>query len=171
MNEEQKPTPDSQAPASTPAATPATAAPAGLTPAAVPPSDATPPSTDPIPEEAPKGPENLSDEVVWDALRKVVDPELHYNIVDLGLVYGITVRKPDVHVDMTLTSPGCPYGPLIVHDVKTSIGSAGAENVSIDIVWDPPWGPDKMSEEANSTWISTTFNFLPPSIFHLPPSF
>lgn len=90
----------------------------------------------------------LTEDTVWDALRKVVDPELHYNIVDLGLVYGVTVRKPDVHVDMTLTSPGCPYGPLIVHDVKTNIGHVGADNVSIDIVWDPPWGPDKMSEEA-----------------------
>ena len=93
--------------------------------------------------------ETLTDIQVWDALRKVVDPELHYNIVDIGLVYEVDVTKaPDVHINMTLTSPGCPFGPLIIHEVKTGVGAAGARNVSIDIVWDPPWSPERMSEEA-----------------------
>lgn len=98
--------------------------------------------------EAEAAPIEFNEDGVWTALKRVVDPELHYNIVDIGLVYGVKLEKPNVHIDMTLTSPGCPYGPLIIHDVKQSVGDIGAEKVSIDIVWDPPWGPDKMSEEA-----------------------
>ena len=86
---------------------------------------------------------------VRDVLRTVVDPELHINIVDLGLVYGVELHGPTVDVKMTLTSPGCPYGPYLLHQVKdTLLHMKGIDDASVLVVWEPPWGPDKMSEEA-----------------------
>lgn len=88
-------------------------------------------------------------EQVRDVLRTVVDPELHINIVDLGLVYGIELAGPTVDVQMTLTSPGCPYGPYLLHQVKdTLLHMKDIEDASVQVVWEPQWGPDKMSEEA-----------------------
>jgi metal-sulfur cluster biosynthetic enzyme len=86
---------------------------------------------------------------VWDALRNVVDPELHMNLVDLGLVYGVEKKDTLVDIKLTLTSPGCPYGPYILHDVDRNVrGVDGVDEVNIDVVWDPPWGPEMMTEEA-----------------------
>jgi len=86
---------------------------------------------------------------VRDVLRTVVDPELHINIVDLGLVYGVELHGPTVDVSMTLTSPGCPYGPYILHQVKdTLMQLKGIDDATVQVVWEPQWGPDKMSEEA-----------------------
>jgi metal-sulfur cluster biosynthetic enzyme len=94
-------------------------------------------------------------EVVWteqsvrEVLRGVFDPELHLNIVDLGLVYGAEVKGDVVHLKMTLTSPGCPYGPYLLHQVKdTLLTLKGIRDAEVEVVWDPPWGPDKMTEEA-----------------------
>jgi metal-sulfur cluster biosynthetic enzyme len=85
---------------------------------------------------------------VRDVLRGVFDPELHLNIVDLGLVYGVEVREKKVSVKMTLTSPGCPYGPYLLHQVKDTVMTLkGVEDAEVEVVWDPPWGPDKMTEE------------------------
>jgi metal-sulfur cluster biosynthetic enzyme len=85
---------------------------------------------------------------VRDVLKTVLDPELHMNIVDLGLVYGVEVKDAAVSVKMTLTSPGCPYGPYLLHQVKeTVLALKGIKDASVDVVWDPPWGPDKMTEE------------------------
>jgi len=92
--------------------------------------------------------QDITRDRVFDALRLVIDPELHYNIVDLGLVYDATVRNKEVHVDMTLTSMGCPFGPVLIHESKMAVAALGAEPVSIDIVWDPPWSPDRMTDEA-----------------------
>ena len=80
------------------------------------------------------------------ALRGVKDPELNLNIVDIGLVYDITVSEAgDVHVNMTLTSPGCPSGPEIVGDVKRAIEDLeGVNSVSVEIVWEPYWTPERM---------------------------
>ena len=79
------------------------------------------------------------------ALRKVKDPELNLNIIDLGLVYEITVAGGDVQVDMTLTSPGCPAGPQITGDVERVVKAMpGVSAVNINIVWDPFWTPDKI---------------------------
>ena len=79
------------------------------------------------------------------ALRKVKDPELNLNIIDLGLVYEITVDGGDVQVDMTLTSPGCPAGPQITGDVERAVKAMpGVSSVNINIVWDPFWTPDKI---------------------------
>jgi metal-sulfur cluster biosynthetic enzyme len=84
-----------------------------------------------------------------DALMGVVDPELHMNIVDLGLVYKMDVQDSTAVVDMTLTSPGCPYGPYLLHQVNEALCNVlGIEKADVRVVWEPPWGPDKMSEEA-----------------------
>ena len=79
------------------------------------------------------------------ALRKVKDPELNLNIVDLGLVYDVAVEGSEVHVDMTLTSPGCPAGPQIMGDVERAIKAMpGVENVELNLVWSPFWTPDRI---------------------------
>lgn len=96
-----------------------------------------------------EGPLPTSDEVMT-ALRAVVDPEINMNIVDLGLVYEVEVTpEGDVEVRMALTSPGCPFGPQIVQNV-TDVSKAlpGVRDAFVEIVWEPPWGPHKMSEEA-----------------------
>ncbi len=91
----------------------------------------------------------LSEESVRDVLRNVIDPEIQYNILDLGLIYSVKVLEDKtVGVEMTLTSPACPFGPMIIHDVRESCLSVGAEDVQIDLVWQPPWSPERMSEEA-----------------------
>jgi metal-sulfur cluster biosynthetic enzyme len=89
--------------------------------------------------------ESISDDQVKLALRKVKDPELGLNIVDLGLVYDITVRDNNINVDMTLTSPGCPAGPQIMTDVERAVKAMpGVGNVTINLVWQPFWSPDRI---------------------------
>lgn len=79
------------------------------------------------------------------ALRKVKDPELNLNIIDLGLVYEIAVDGGDVDIDMTLTSPGCPAGPQIMGDVERAVKAmAGVKDVNINLVWEPFWSPEKI---------------------------
>src|SRR5947207_7153793 len=77
------------------------------------------------------------------ALRKVKDPELNLNIVDLGLVYDVVVEGSDVQIDMTLTSPGCPAGPQIMGDVERTVKAMpGVTAVELNLVWSPFWSPD-----------------------------
>lgn len=91
----------------------------------------------------------LTQEAVQDVLRNVVDPEIQYNIYDLGLIYKVNVQEDkSVGIEMTLTSPACPFGPMIIHDVRESCLSVGAEDVQIDLVWQPPWSPEMMTDEA-----------------------
>lgn len=80
------------------------------------------------------------------ALRKVKDPELNLNIVDLGLVYGVTMDEGNrVIVDMSLTSPGCPAGPQIIHDVERTIQAIpGVGKVVVNLVWEPFWTPERI---------------------------
>ena len=79
------------------------------------------------------------------ALRKVKDPELNLNIVDLGLIYEIMVDGPDVQIDMTLTSPGCPAGPQIMGDVERAVKAMpGVGNLTLNLVWQPFWSPDRI---------------------------
>ena len=88
-------------------------------------------------------------EVIMDKLRDVTDPELHVNIVDLGLVYEVKIDKGMATIIMTLTSPACPVGPLILESIEDTVNAIeGVKGVNVEIVWDPPWGPDKMSDEA-----------------------
>jgi metal-sulfur cluster biosynthetic enzyme len=79
------------------------------------------------------------------ALRKVKDPDLNLNIVDLGLVYDVRVEDNNVDVDMSLTSPGCPSGPEIMADAEKSLKAIpGVGNVSVNLVWSPMWSPDRI---------------------------
>ena len=79
------------------------------------------------------------------ALRKVKDPELNLNIIDLGLVYDVRVSGKDVDVDMSLTSPGCPSGPEIMGDAERALKAMpGVGNVTINLVWSPFWTPDRI---------------------------
>lgn len=79
------------------------------------------------------------------ALRKVKDPDLNLNIVDLGLVYDVRVVNSDVEVDMSLTSPGCPSGPEIMGDAEQKLKAIpGVGSVTINLVWTPMWSPDRI---------------------------
>lgn len=79
------------------------------------------------------------------ALRRVKDPELNLNILDLGLVYDIAVTGSDVSIDMSLTSPGCPSGPEIMGDAERQLqGIPGVGNVAVNLVWSPPWTPERI---------------------------
>jgi metal-sulfur cluster biosynthetic enzyme len=90
-------------------------------------------------------------EQIMEALRQVDDPELGINIVDLGLVYGVELTGDTVHIEYTLTTMGCPIGPLIEGQIKQLIEPIeGVENVDAEMVLNPPWTPDKMSEEAKA---------------------
>lgn len=89
----------------------------------------------------------LSDSLVLETLRQVIDPEIDCNIVDLGLVYGISIRGDTVQIKMTLTTPGCPMHESIAWGVKMALLNLdGVEDVEVEIVWDPPWNPSMMSE-------------------------
>jgi len=78
-------------------------------------------------------------------LRRVKDPELNLNIVDLGLIYDIQVDGIDINVDMSLTSPGCPSGPEIMGEAEKQLRTvAGVGEVKINLVWSPPWTPDRI---------------------------
>ncbi len=84
-----------------------------------------------------------------DVLRSVVDPELHMNIVDIGLIYAVRQDGDTVHIDLTMTSPGCPYAPYILHQVREILLTMrGIEHVDLNLVWEPPWTPARMTEEA-----------------------
>lgn len=87
----------------------------------------------------------ISEDQVKLALRRVKDPDLQLNIMDLGLIYGIHVDGAKVTVDMTLTSPGCPSGPEIMTDAEREIMTLpGVESATMNLVWSPFWTPEKM---------------------------
>ena len=87
----------------------------------------------------------VTEEAVRTVLRKVKDPELNLSIVDLGLVYEIAVDGGDVHVQMTLTSPGCPSGPEIITDAQRAVEAMdGVKTVDVELVWSPYWTPERI---------------------------
>lgn len=96
----------------------------------------------------------IAEEKVREELKKVIDPELFVNIVDLGLIYNVDLAetpegKTNVKIDMTMTSPMCPAGPQMIGNSKQILGQLdGIGEVEVRIVLDPPWTPDKMTEEA-----------------------
>lgn len=92
----------------------------------------------------------LTRDEVFESLKEVIDPEIGINIVDLGLVYDVDVDETnEIDVTMTLTSMGCPLGPVIVSEVQGAVGKLdGAGDVRVRIVWSPPWSPDLMTEDA-----------------------
>lgn len=87
---------------------------------------------------------------VLEALRHVDDPEIGINVVDLGLVYGVEVAGGAVRVTLTMTSRACPLGPHLVQLAESAIRQRSAEavEVAVDLVWDPPWTPERMSPAA-----------------------
>jgi metal-sulfur cluster biosynthetic enzyme len=90
-------------------------------------------------------------DAVMEALRRVEDPELGMDIVDLGLVYDVEVdAPPKVKVVHTLTSMGCPAGPMIQEDIVTTVRESfpDVEDVELELTWDPPWTPELMSDDA-----------------------
>src|SRR5437667_288434 len=87
----------------------------------------------------------VSEDQVKLALRRVKDPDLQLNVVDLGLVYGIVVEGTAVKIDMTLTSPACPSGPELMTNAEKEVMSLpGVERVEVNLVWVPFWTPEKM---------------------------
>lgn len=96
----------------------------------------------------------ISEDLVREELKKVIDPELFVNIVDLGLIYDVNLAprddgKSNVKIDMTMTSPMCPAGPQLIANSKQVLGQLpDVGEVEVKIVLDPPWTPEKMSEDA-----------------------
>jgi metal-sulfur cluster biosynthetic enzyme len=95
-------------------------------------------------------------ESLWAALHEVQDPEMPINLVDLGVIYGITEQNGVVKVDLTFTAMGCPASDFIVDDVRERLlQEPGVEEVRINVVWDPPWTTARMTEagrDALESW-------------------
>lgn len=91
-------------------------------------------------------------EQVLEALKEVYDPEIPVNIVDLGLIYEVHIKEGGVvNIEMTLTAPGCPIGGYIASQVEERlIAMEGVKGANVEIVFDPPWSPEKMSDEAKA---------------------
>jgi len=90
-------------------------------------------------------------EEIVKALKECYDPEIPVNVWDLGLIYDVSVDGEKVHVKMTLTAPGCPMHTFISQEVKEKLQSiSGVKEASVEVVWDPPWSPDKMSPQAKA---------------------
>lgn len=91
----------------------------------------------------------LNDDLITEALRQVIDPEVGLNIVDMGLIYGIEMNDGAVTIRMTLTTQGCPMSAYMDQEVKGVLGGLeGIRDVQVDLVWDPPWSPDRIKPEA-----------------------
>ena len=91
----------------------------------------------------------VTKEQVYEVLQSCYDPEIPVNIVDLGLVYDVDVSANKVAVKMTLTAPGCGMGASIANDAREKILSLeGVDDATVDLVWEPPWDPSRISEEA-----------------------
>ncbi len=91
-----------------------------------------------------------SEEEARAALRSVIDPEVGMNIVDLGLIYGVEISHDRLRIDLTMTTPACPMGEMILDNARHALEAlvpADAE-IELNLVWDPPWSADKMSEHA-----------------------
>ncbi len=92
---------------------------------------------------------NTEEKTIFELLKGVVDPELMVNIIDLGLIYGVTYNEPErkIDIDLTLTSHGCPMGGLIIEDAQQLIeGSYPNFEVNINLVWEPEWSVENLTE-------------------------
>jgi probable FeS assembly SUF system protein SufT len=102
----------------------------------------------------PEAPKEFSEDLVWSQLKTVYDPEIPVNIVDLGLIYSCVVTPADnggkkVDVKMSMTAPGCGMGDVLKRDVETKVaGVPEVRQVNVEVVFDPPWNPSRMSEAA-----------------------
>lgn len=92
--------------------------------------------------------DTLTLEGVRDVLKNVYDPEIPINVLDLGLIYDVQVDEGNVYVQMTLTAPGCGMGPMIAQQAEWAISELdGVEDVQVEMVFDPPWSPDLISDD------------------------
>ncbi|MEE4245541.1 MAG: putative Fe-S cluster assembly protein SufT [Kangiellaceae bacterium] len=94
---------------------------------------------------------SISEQQIWDALKTIYDPEIPVDLVELGLIYNVAVDQATktVSIDMTLTAPGCGMGPVLISDVKYRVNKVpNVNDVNVELVFDPPWSRDMMSEEA-----------------------
>ena len=103
-------------------------------------------------QEIPKLPDNPSDaeveKLVWEQLKTCYDPEIPVNIWDLGLIYDITIVDGVVNVKMTLTAVGCSLGPQIIAEIESKLlGIDGVENAAVEMVWNPPWSPERLTDD------------------------
>lgn len=99
-----------------------------------------------------EGTGELTEEKILEVLSQVYDPEIPIDIVNLGLVYRIEIQGARVRIDMTMTAPGCPASTQIAAESRMMVEDMpGVESCEIEIVWDPPWDPSKMSEEAQQS--------------------
>ncbi|MGH7775778.1 MAG: metal-sulfur cluster assembly factor [Candidatus Dormibacterales bacterium] len=104
-----------------------------------------------VPELHLRMPDELLACEAWKQLRSVYDPELGINVVDLGLVYRLEVQEGEVEVEMSLTTPGCPMSDSMPEAVERSLQLIpGVSRVAVDLVWEPRWGPEMMSDRARS---------------------
>ena len=88
-------------------------------------------------------------EDIIEVLKKIYDPEIQYDIWSLGLIYDIKIDRKKINIIMTFTSPMCPYGPVLLDDVRRQVCAVeGVGEVEIDLTFSPPWSPDKMTEDA-----------------------
>ncbi len=94
---------------------------------------------------------SITNEQVRSALENVIDPELGINVVDLGLIYNILIDEKKISIDMTLTTPGCPLAGMLAGNVEQALREAFPDmEVDVSLVWDPPWSPEMLSEEAKA---------------------
>lgn len=97
-------------------------------------------------------PSPVTEEKILEALSNVYDPEIPIDIVNLGLIYGVEIDGGNVRIEMTMTAPGCPVSGQIAGESRLLVEEIpGVESVDIELVWDPPWDPSKMSEEAQQS--------------------
>ena len=98
-------------------------------------------------------PDQPTPDQIRSILRNVVDPEIGVNIVDLGLIYDIRIEAGEIRIALTMTSPACPMSDLVLSDAQAALAEAfpDAPPAKIDLVWNPPWEPARMSDKARAT--------------------
>jgi len=119
-------------------------------------NETVPPATTPASPSAPSptagattGPYADRERLITENLKQIYDPEIPMNIVDLGLIYGFEWAGDDVTLKMTLTAPGCPVAGILAEEVKNAVEKVPqVHGAKVDLIWDPPWSPDRMSEFA-----------------------
>ena len=93
----------------------------------------------------------VNEEQIMNVLKEVYDPEIPVNIVDMGLIYEIKINNGNIHIQMTLTTMGCPAGADIEANIKKLVSTLkGVKNVEVEITFDPPWTPARMTEDAKA---------------------
>jgi len=113
------------------------------------PSEAASSTPAPSDSTADSGPYSERERLITENLKQIYDPEIPMNIVDLGLIYGFEWKGDDLTLRMTLTAPGCPVAGILAEEVKLAIEKVpNIQSATVEMTWDPPWSPDRMSEFA-----------------------